>query len=337
MACEMRVFITGIAGFLGSHLADAWLARGADVAGCDNLSGGSRDNVSPGAVLHEFDCNDLRALVKAMRGASIVYHCAASAHEGLSIFSPWRITQDGIAATAAVVSAACTVHVKRIVYCSSMARYGAQPVPFVESMRAIPVDPYGIGKVAGEQLVRNLCDVHGIEWVIAIPHSIYGSRQNYTDPFRNVVSIFANLMLQGRQPFIYGDGAQKRCFSHVDDCVDPLVRMGLVPSAMGEIVNIGPDDEFITVLELAQLLAGIIGIELDPVYVKDRPQEVHLSTCSADKARALLDYSPKVPLKEGLTRLVAWMRDAGPKPFEYTLPIEIVTDATPETWVRRLL
>jgi UDP-glucose 4-epimerase len=333
----MKVFISGIAGFLGSHLADAWLARGAEVVGCDNMSGGDRANVPHGAVCHEFDCNSLDRLVRAMRGSAIMYHCAASAHEGLSIFSPWRITQDGIAATAAVVSAACTVRVRRLIYCSSMARYGAQPVPFVESMKAMPVDPYGIGKVAGEDLVRNLCSVHGVEWVIAIPHSIYGPRQNYTDPYRNVVSIFANLMLRGRQPYIYGDGSQKRCFSHVDDCVEPLVRMGLDPKAAGEIINIGPDDEFITVLELAETLAGIIGLDLDPVFVNDRPQEVRLSTCSADKARTLLGYCPTVSLKEGLERLVSWMREMGPRPFEYTLPIEIVTAQTPETWVRRLL
>jgi UDP-glucose 4-epimerase len=137
-----------------------------------------------------------------------------------------------------------------------MARYGASPTPFLEDMPPAPADPYGIAKVAAEQLLRNLAEVHGVEWSIAVPHNIIGRRQKYDDPFRNVCSIMVNLMLQDRQPIIYGDGEQQRCFSPVEDCVDTLLAMGESPKAVGEIINIGPDDRFMTINEPATLIAG---------------------------------------------------------------------------------
>lgn len=335
----MRVFITGVAGFLGSHLAGALVERGHQVVGIDNLIGGYPDNVPQGVDWYAGDCNDFEKLKKSMRACSLVYHCAATAHEGLSVFSPYENTKHGYAASAAVFAAACSLGVRRVVFCSSMARYGkgVGNLPFREIHTPMPEDPYGIGKVASEELLKNLCETHGMEWAIAVPHNIYGSRQKYDDPFRNVVSIFANLMLQGRQPYIYGDGSQERCFSHWSDVVEPLVRMGFDPDCNRETINIGPDQEVVTVLGVARRVADQLGVTLEPVFKSARPREVKYAHCSADKAREMLDYVPSVSLDEGIHETITWIKKRGPRPFSYhNLEIEIDNMLLPETWSRRL-
>jgi UDP-glucose 4-epimerase len=144
-------------------------------------------------------------------------------------------------------------------------------------------------------------------------------------------------MLQGKQPVIYGDGGQKRCFSFVQDCVNPLVKMGTMPNVVGETINIGPDEEYVSILELAELISDIMNFNLDPIMVPDRPKEVRYATCSADKARRLLDYRTTVTLREGLQSIIDWISAHGTKPFEYHLPIEIESPLVPETWTSRLI
>jgi UDP-glucose 4-epimerase len=335
----MRVFITGVAGFLGSHLADAFLARGDQVSGVDSLIGGYEDNVHKGVDWYRGDCNERDRLRKALRGVDIVYHCAATAHEGLSVFSPYENAMNGYAASAAVFSAACAAGVKRIVFTSSMARYGngSSPPPFHEEMTPLPEDPYGIGKYGAEMLLRCLAEEHGVEWAIAVPHNIYGPRQKYDDPFRNVVSIFANLMLQGRQPTIYGDGSQERSFSFYTDDVEPLVRMAVSSEAAGQVINVGPDREVVTVRRVAEIVAACLDFPLDPIFKPDRPREVKFAHCSADKARRLLGFEPTVSLENGIAQTVEWIRERGARPFSYhNMDLEIESARLPETWAKRL-
>jgi len=333
-----HIFITGLAGFLGSHLADRLLDAGCTVSGNDDLSGGYPDNVPSGAEFFEVDCCDLDAMKRVTRDVDVVVHAAAAAHEGLSVFSPTAIVRANVQASVSTFTAAISNGARRIVYCSSMARYGKAPVPFTEDTPVGPVDPYGIAKVTGERLLENLCDTHGVERVVAVPHNIVGARQKYDDPYRNVASIMANLMLQGRQPYIYGDGLQKRCFSPVRDVVDLLSTLALEPGLDGLTVNVGPDDGFITVLELAERIASIIGFEsLEPIHVPDRPREVKLATCSAGLARERLGYTPTGTVDDALRDIVEYIRERGTRPFDYNLPLEIITDATPRTWRDRLL
>lgn len=329
-----KVFITGIAGFLGSHLADALILRGYRVVGVDNLLGGYEDNVPSGAEFHQVDARNFEKLRSLIKGAEVVYHCAAAPHEGLSVFSPNLVTEHTYNTTVATISAAVSEGVKRVVLCSSMARYGEQErVPFTEDMQPAPNDPYGVAKYASELVTKILCESHGMEYVHAVPHNIIGPRQKYDDPYRNVASIMANLMLQGRQPIIYGDGEQRRAFSFVADVVDPMVKMGFEPQVAGEVINVGPDEEFITVNDLAKRIAAIIGFKnLQPVYFPDRPREVKHASCSADKARKLLGYKTTYNLDQGLAELVSWIQKRGPKPFLYHLPLEIVSAKTPQTW-----
>ncbi len=333
----VHVFVTGIAGFLGSHLADRLLAGGHRVSGNDTLVGGYRDNVPAEAAFHETDCCDLDAMTQALAGADVVVHTAAAAYEGLSVFSPSVVTQNVVQASVATFTAAIRNRVRRVVHCSSMSRYGDNPVPFTEDMPVRPRDPYAIAKVAAEELLINLAETHGFEHCIAIPHNIVGARQKYDDPFRNVASIMANLMLQGRQPIIYGDGSQRRCFSPIGDVVGCLERLVLADDVDGLVVNVGPDDGFITIRELAERLARIVGFApLEPVYVAPRPREVKLATCSADLARTRLDYVGGTPLDEALREIVDFIRARGTRPFAYHLPVEILSDQTPRTWKERL-
>ncbi len=333
----MKVFVSGAAGFLGSHLADAFIQSGDEVVGCDNLIGGDLTNLPEGIQFEEADCCDVDAMKRLLDGADLVYHCAAIATEGLSVFSPALIAKHVYENTAGILVGAATNKVKRFVYCSSMARYGRGNPPFHEGQRPEPTDPYGIAKYAGELLVANVSETHGMEYVIAVPHNIIGPKQKYDDAFRNVVSIMINRMLQGKQPVIYGDGGQTRTFSFVQDCVDPLIKMGTLPGLSGEVINIGPDTETVSINELAAMLAELLSFKLDPIYVADRPREVRDATCSADKARRLLGYETKVGLRQGLQTMIDWITAHGTKPFSYHLPIEIDSPLVPETWTSRLI
>jgi UDP-glucose 4-epimerase len=333
----MKIFITGIAGFLGSHLADRMLELGHEVAGNDTLIGGYLDNVPKEAEFHQLDCCDIEGMTKAIAGSDIVIHAAATAHEGLSVFSPSFITKNIFEASVSTISASIQNKVKRFVFCSSMARYGNQEVPYREDQRPMPEDPYAVAKVASEDVLKMLGETHGMEWNIAVPHNIVGPRQRYDDPFRNVMSIMINRNLQNKPSVIYGDGSQTRCFSHVNDCIQCLEKMALDPNIVSEIINIGPDEGTITVKHLADLVAKECGMTQPHIHMPDRPREVKHASCSADKARKVLNYETKTTLEESIRQTVAYVVSRGAKPFDYSYPLEIVTEKTPKTWSERLM
>jgi UDP-glucose 4-epimerase len=335
MKNKYKILVTGVAGFLGSHLAEQLAKLGHTVVGVDSMIGGYKDNIPKNIEFHNIDCCDHEKIKKVMSKVEIVYHCAATAHEGLSVFSPYEITKNNFLASVSVFSAAISHRVKRIIYCSSMARYGEQPTPFLESMKALPVDPYAISKVAAEDVLINLCELNNIEWVIAVPHNIIGPRQKYDDPFRNVVSIMINRMLQGKAPIIYGDGEQKRCFSYIDDCLSCLMPMLDQKNLNKQIINIGPDEEFVTINKIAEICSNITGANLPPIYKPGRPKEVKHATCSADKARKFLNYKTSVSLKDGIQKTFEYIKKRGTKPFDYNIEIEIKNELTPKTWTQK--
>ena len=329
---SQKILVTGVAGFLGSHLAEKLSDLNNKVIGVDNMSGGYKDNVPKNVEFFNFDCCDLKKMNEVMKGVDVVYHCAATAHEGLSVFSPYEITKNNYLASVSVFTAAISNKVKRIIFCSSMARYGDQQTPFTEDMKPKPVDPYAISKVAAENVLMNLCELNNIEWVIAVPHNIIGPRQKYNDPFRNVVSIMINRMLQKKAPIIYGDGEQKRCFSYIDDCLSCLIPMLDQKDLNKQIINIGPDEEFVTINKVSEICSNITGSNLKPIYKKDRPREVKHACCSADKARKLLNYKTMTDLNKGILKTYEYIKKRGAKPFEYHINIEIKNELTPVTW-----
>lgn len=349
----MKIWITGIAGFLGSHLARACLDAGHQVDGNDSLICGAEDNLPKKLSYTLTDCCNFEAMLVNFKQfqPDVVVHCAATAHEGLSNFSPSFITRNIYEASVTTFSAAIAAGVKRIVYMSSMSRYGdgkdgwqkpdklgdyAGP-PFKEDMRPSPIDPYGIAKVAAEDTLRNLCATHGVQFVIAVPHNIIGIRQRSCDPYRNVAAIMINRCKQGKPPIVYGDGLQKRCFSPVADCIPPLMKM-IEGAADGEVVNIGPDNGEIEINYLASLIRHLTSLSTGYNFIQDirlpaRPNEVKYAYCSSDKARKLLGYKEQQSLEDCLREMIAYIQ---PEEFEYSFPLEI-EKGCPEVWTKRLM
>ena len=246
----MKIFITGVAGFLGSHLADLMISQGHKVAGNDNMIGGYFDNVPQDVEFHQVDCCDLENMTKAMEGVDVVCHAAAYAHEGLSSFSPTLICSNNVTGSTSVFTAAIKNKVKRIVYCSSMARYGDIATPFKETDTVKPVDPYGVSKVAAENILKILSKTHNIEYNIAVPHNIIGPNQ--LSEFGMVVPKFIEAALKNEPIIIHGEGNQTRSFTWVGDVVNYfylLAQKGLY----GEIFNIGQTEE-ISIKDLAEMV-----------------------------------------------------------------------------------
>lgn len=327
----MKIFVTGLAGFIAGHLADALSADGHEIYGCD-IAGTSND-IAPS------DCCDFNMMLALMRSfrPEVVVHCAALPHEGLSVFSPSVITDSIYAASVSVFSAAIAAGARRIVNLSSMSRYGAIPSPFYESDDPKPADPYGIAKLAAERTLECLAKIHGVEYVTAVPHSIYGPRQCRSDPYRNVIAIMMNRILQDKPPIIYGDGSQRRCFSYVDDIVPCLVQMATSddPDILGRIINIGPDTGDVSILQLCHMVSNEMGYRGPPLHYDRRPAEVHHANCSGQLSRGLLGYKPKTSLQNGIHLMAEWIKKVGPKPFNYHLPVEILRPNTPKTWTNQ--
>ena len=332
----MKIYITGVAGFLGSNLADYYINKGYDVIGCDNLIGGDRENVNDKVEFVKGDCEDLDLMTRTMNGVDVVCHAAAYAQEGLSNISPTLITSNNVTGSVSVFTAAIRNKVKRIVYCSSMARYGDVPTPYKEDDEPNPRDPYGVAKLASEKILKILCDTHGIEYNIAVPHNIIGPKQKYDDPFRNVVSIMINLILQNRQPIIYGDGNQTRCFSDIDDCIYCLDQLLLNKKIVSETVNIGPDEETISINQLYKILCNKLQYNKEAKYYPDRPNEVKNSYCSSEKARNILNYETSIKLDQSIDKIIGYIKSKGTKKFKYDYLLEIENDKTPVTWKDRI-
>ena len=333
----MHIFITGIAGFLGSNLADFYTKKGFKVSGCDNLVGGDLDNINSEVNFYKGDCENLDFMTEATKNnVDVLCHAAAYAHEGLSSISPTLICNSNVTGSTSVFTASIRNKIKRIVYCSSMARYGNIKVPFKEDDKINPVDPYGVSKVAAENILKILCKTHGLEYNIAIPHNIIGPKQKYDDPFRNVVSIMVNLMLQNRQPIIYGDGEQKRCFSDIDDCIYCLDKLITDKKIISQTVNIGPDEEFISINKLFKIISNKLQFNQEPKYYLDRPNEVKDATCSSEKAREILNYKTTVGLEESIDKVINYIKSNGTKEFKYNYSLEIDNVNTPITWKEKL-
>ena len=334
----MKVLVTGAAGFLGSHLVDWLLARGHSVVGIDNLVGGYETNIAEHSN-YQFTCGNilnLKALTVACNGCDVVVHCAALAYEGLSVFSPSIVSENIFLGTVNVATAAIRAGVKRLVNCSSMARYGQGWPPFIEGDVGFPVDPYGCAKLGAEKTCDVLGQTHGMTVVHAVPHNIIGPRQRYDDPYRNVASIMVNLVLQGRRPIVYGDGLQRRCFSDIRDVIDTLGELTYCELSHGEIFNVGPDEFPVTIKTLAETICRLLKVEPEILYMPDRPREVKEAYCSSDKIRKRFGYKTKHDLEDSLLTIIDYVKERGPKPFDYNLSIEIDSPLVPRTWKERL-
>jgi UDP-glucose 4-epimerase len=285
------------------------------------------------------DCRDAGSYAHLLEGVDVVYHCAAAPYEGLSVFSPSVVYENTLQSTIGLLVASINAGVKRFVFVSSMARYGHGLAPFTEDMPTAPVDPYGNAKVAAEQAVKCLCELHGVQWTIVVPHNVYGPGQRYWDPYRNVPAIMANRVLQGKPPVVYGDGRQRRSLSYIADVVAPMLIMADHPAAAGQVFNVGPGGKGVRIAELARQIIILAGADLDPEFYPGRPSEVHQAYCSDEKTRTVLGYESQWDLDAGLKELIGWIAERGPREFEYHLPLEITRTPLqiPRTWTERTM
>jgi UDP-glucose 4-epimerase len=323
--------VTGVAGFLGSHVADHCLRLGMRVVGVDDLSGGFATNVPAGVDFHKGSVCD-RAFVKgifAREKFHYVYHLAAYAAEGLSHFIRHFNYENNLQGSVLLINEAVLHEVRCFVFTSSIAVYGAGQTPMTEDMKPEPEDPYGIAKYAVELDLRAARHMFGLNSVVFRPHNVYGERQNTSDRYRNVIGIFMNQALQGLPMTIFGDGSQTRAFTHVDDIAPIIARSPLVPDAINETFNIGADVPH-SVLELAQQVAKAMDVQPSVQHLPARNEVMHAFS-DHSKLRRVFDPGPHLPLEAGLRRMAAWTRAQPVLPPTHFDNIE-VSKNLPPSW-----
>jgi UDP-glucose 4-epimerase len=330
-----NILVTGGAGFIGSHLAEYLLNQGWNVVVLDDLSGGFIENVNGNCIFVKGSILDVSLVDKIFDKYrfSIVYHLSAYAAEGLSHFIKRFNYQNNLIGSVNLINAAVKYGTECFVFTSSMAVYGSSQVPFDESMKPSPEDSYGIAKYAVEQELAISKEMFGLDYVIFRPHNVIGMRQNIGDPYRNVVGIFMNKILMGQAMSIYGDGEQSRAFSYVSDIVPVIADSTLIPSARGQIFNIGGDVPC-TINELTYLVAEAMGVKRSVVYLEER-REVKYAYCSHHRAEEVFNYEPKTSLRDGIFLMAEWAKKHGSRRGKDFEGIEI-TKNLPSFWVRTI-
>ena len=340
----MKILVTGAAGFMGSHLVDALLDLGHEVYSLDDLSGGYMENVNTRSRFVKIDLREREKVEEFINQTKpqMIFHLAADATEGRSQFTPINCTQRNYMAYLNLLVPAIMNKVEKVILTSSMSVYGSQEAPFKETMDRKPEDIYAISKVSMERATEILSEVHGFKYVIIRPHNVYGPRQNMADPYRNVIAIFINCLLNNKHYYIYGKGEQKRAFSYIDDFTPYIVKAAFTKEAEGEIFNIGPTEEH-SINELSDIVLKTffegkpVPENLKPKYLPIRPMEVIEAWCTVDKAEKILGYKTSVKLEEGVRKMIEWARKHGPADFKYLEDLEIVNEHTPSTWKDKLL
>lgn len=330
----MRVLVTGVAGFMGGHVAEGLVGLGHEVVGLDDLSGGFRRNVPAGVTFHKVDLRNEAETerVVAESRPEILCHLAANAREGASQFQPRDVCGRNLMAYANVLVPAIRGGLKKVVLYSSMAVYGDQEPPFDERLPRRPVDVYGVNKAAMEHMTEILADVHGFRYTIIRPHNVFGERQSLRDRFRNVVAIFMNRIMRGEPVVIYGDGEQKRAFSYIGDSLPAFLRAAeLRPEIDGEVINVGGKHP-VTVNQLLREVGKAFDAEPEVIYLPDRPREVKNAYCTWQKSVDLLGYEERWGLSQGIARMAEWAKSLGPQPWAEE-KLELPSEKAPCIWL----
>jgi len=302
-----KVLITGVAGLLGSRLAD-WLIETKEdviVCGIDDLTGGAKENVHPQVLFYQM--NLTRGPVEEVFETfkpDYVFHFAAYAAEGLSPFIREYNYENNLQATAGIVNQCIKYDVKRLVFTSTLAVYGhGDGGVFNETQVPKPIDPYGVAKYGCEMDIQIANEQHGLDYCIIRPHNVYGIKQNIWDKYRNVLGIWMYQHLNGEPMTIFGDGEQTRAFSYIDDSLEPLWNAAIRPEASKEIINLGGIEEH-SIKDASEILKEVIGGG-EIVYMEGR-HEVKHSIPTFQKSVDILGFEHKTNLKEGLTQMWEW-------------------------------
>ncbi len=328
-----KCLVTGGAGFIGSHVAEALLRAGHKVVCLDNLAGGFQENAPRGALFIRGDINDGNLLVEQFKKIRFdyVFHFGAFAAEGLSHFIREFTFRNNQCGTATLIDAAVNSgSVRAFVFASSAAVYGKAPGKLSERIAPEPCDPYGISKRASELDIQTANQFFGLPFIIFRLHNVYGERQNLADPYRNVVGIFLRQLLAGKRLSIIGDGKQTRQFTHVSTIANVIASAIGVKQAFGEIINLGAGKSY-TILELARKCSKAAGSPFDPDFLPPRDEAPH-PVCSHIKARKLFgDKMVDLPLETGLQRMFQWASTVAPMVLKPGPSLEIA-QGFPEHW-----
>lgn len=296
-----KIVVTGGAGFIGSHIVDALVARGDEVRVIDNYAGGKyEDRFNAKAAYHELDIRDTDAIQKVMEGADAVFHTAALPRVQYSIEHPVETTDVNVGGTVSVLTAAARAKVRRVVYSASGSAYGEQSImPLVETMSANPVNPYGLQKHVSELFMKVWPVTYGLETVSLRYFNIYGPRLDPHGPYALAVGAFLLARKEGRPLTIFGDGTITRDYTHVRDAVRANLFAAESPKVgKGEVINIGAGRN-VTIQYLAELInGGAESIQYAPPRI-----EAHDSQADNRKAKELLGWSPEISLEEGIAEL----------------------------------
>jgi UDP-glucose 4-epimerase len=307
-----RALVTGGAGFIGSHLADALVSAGCEVCILDNLSSGRLENLShlgDRITFIEGDIRDAGTLAEAARGCEVVFHEAAVVSVTKTVAAPVETAAVNDMGTLQVLETARRSDVRRVVLASSSAVYGDDPeMPKHEKMRPKPMSPYAVQKLTGEYYARLYHELYDIETVSLRYFNVYGPRQDPSSPYSGVISIFMTRALSGEPPVIYGDGEQRRDFVFVADVVRANLMAAGAPGAGGGIFNVGTASAM-TVNDLWRRIAGLAGMDAAPVHAAPRAGDIRESRSSIARAAAALGFHPDYDFEKGIAATMAWYRD----------------------------
>ncbi len=299
--------VTGGAGFIGSHLVEALIESGARVRVLDDFSTGRRENLTAVAgriELLEGDVSDPNVARQAVTGCDYVLHLAAIASVQASLEDPRRAHRVNVDGTLNVLEAARANDVRRVVLASTTALYGDHTaLPLQEELPPRPLSPYAASKAAGEAYCGAFHASYGLPTVALRFFNVYGPRQDPTNPYSGVISIFADRMSRGERPLIYGDGKQTRDFVYVTDVVRAILLACERGQALGSVFNVASGAQT-SILQLAEELNHVLGVSLAPAFGPARAGEVRFSQGDAGRAREALGWDPRVSLREGLARLI---------------------------------
>jgi UDP-glucose 4-epimerase len=329
-----NILVTGAAGFIGSHVCSELVRKQHRVVALDDLSGGFVENVDKGARFVKGSITDTALIDRlfAEHPFDYVFHLAAYAAEGLSHFiKRFNYTNNLLGSVNLINASVNAGTVKCFVFTSSIAVYGRNQLPMIETLTPLPEDPYGIAKQAVELDLKESHEMFGLNSVVFRPHNVYGEGQNPGDRYRNVIGIFMNQIMQNQPMTIFGDGKQTRAFSYIAD-VAPIIAASIErPESYNQIFNVGADKPY-SVLELANTVARAMGVE-PRISLLDARSEVQHAYSSHEKVKRYFgDLVRNVPLDQGVSRMAAWAKKTGIRQGQTFDAVEVKQNMPP-SWL----
>jgi len=304
----MKALVTGGAGFIGSHLVERLVKEGVSVRVVDNFSTGKRENLAAlaGKVdIVEADVRDAWQVKELAAGCDVIFHEAAIVSVPYSVEHPQETHDVNLQGTLNLLEAARHAKTRRLVFASSAAVYGDAPgLPKHEGMLPTPIAPYGLEKLTSEHYLSIFARLYGVETVSLRYFNVFGPRQDPTSAYSGVISIFADRARRGEPVTIFGDGTAYRDFVYVDDVVEANILAARAPGVSGRAFNVGRGERT-TLHDLVKMIGRVFGRDLEVKHAPVRAGDIAESLADISLARKDLGYAPKVPVEEGLRRLLA--------------------------------